>query len=1223
MKILIADDDHKSRSILRKILTKVGYTVFQASNGVEALENVKENSPDIIISDVMMPIMDGFELCRKIKADERFKRIPFLFHTAIYLDRKDEELAMALGGERFITKPIEIDQLLEIIRQVLEDKGNKSSEKPMPSIKNDKELRALYSATLRRKLDEKMAELEIEHKALKQSEQKFRRLLEWLKEKYFFYTMDKDGAFTYVSSSITRILGYGQDEFSSQYRTFLPDNPLNRLARKRTKQSIRGKLQEPYEVEIFHKDGNVHTLEVRETPVFEGPEVVGVEGVAHDITKERRREQVILTRLKLSEYSANHTLDQLLQKCLDEVERLTNSNISFFHFFEPDQQQVHLQMWSRKTLDDMCTAEAKGMHYSVNQAGVWADCIREGKPVIHNDYESLKAKKGLPKGHAPVIRELVVPVWRDDKIVAVLGVGNKKNEYTNADVEIIEDIADMVWDIVLRRRAEEDKSETEQKLKAIFNHRFQMTGLLDTDGKVLMANDTVGRMVGVDSSELTGKHIWKLPHFFHSRELQLQIEASVKKASRGDPVSIETTHVDLEGNIRNVDFSLTPVKDDWGNIIYIIPEGRDITEKKLSEEKLIESERNYREIYNAGSDAIIIHDAETGKIVDVNQPMLEMFGYNREEALKLEIGDLSSEESPYTQIEAVKKIQRAKKAGPQLFEWFACHKGGTCFWIEVALSITTIGGKGRVLAVLRNITQRKQLDSELRLVKHSIEHSAYPFFWIQKDSRLVYVNEAACQSLGYTDAELCTMHVNDIDPDFSMETWPEFWGKLKSGKTLTFESRHGRKNGEVFPVEITANHLEFEGQEHLFAYVKDISDQIAYETRQKRLERQLQQAQKMEAVGTLAGGIAHDFNNILSSILGYTELAQFGEHDSEKPRHYFDEVLKAINRAKDLVSQILTFSRKQDQELKPLKAGVVVKEALKLLRSSIPVTIEIKSYIDPNCGLILADATRFHQIIMNLCTNAYQAMKQSGGLIKVNLRPFSCEYEIILSGGVLLEQGSYLKLEVADTGHGIPSEYVDRVFEPYFTTKEKGEGTGLGLAIVHGIVEDFNGKLDVISKVGQGTTFLIYLPVIGDINNKETKLDNLPSLTGGNEHILFVDDEKSLVKFNKIMLESIGYRYTGFTKSSDALNAFADSPDDFDLVVTDMTMPYLTGDQLAREMREIRPGIPIILCTGFSDSLLSEQAKGVEFSGYLSKPILKKNMAAKIREVLDGRYSSD
>jgi PAS domain S-box-containing protein len=772
------------------------------------------------------------------------------------------------------------------------------------------------------------------------------------------------------------------------------------------------------------------------------------------------------------------------------------------------------------------------------------------------------------------------------------------------------------WNRRLKRQVGRKTAElvsSEKRLKAIFNHRFQLTALLRPDGKLLIANENVCNMVGVGFKGIEGKYLWELPHWSHSEEMQRQVQDGIESAQKGNLVQFETTHLDSEGNIHYIEFSLTPVRNEKGEVIYIVPEGHDTTTKKQAENRLIESERNYREIYNSSSDAIFLHDSETGHIIDVNQTMLEMFGYTYEEALQLELGDISSGEPPYTQKEAIKKLKKALNEGPQLFEWAVCHKDGSCFWIEVSLRSTTIGGKGRVLAVVRDISERKLLDNELRLVKHSVEHSAYPFEWIQKDARFFYVNDATCLSLGYTSEELCSMYVSDIDPDFPIETWPGFWDKLKEEKTLTFESRHLKKTGEIFHVEITANHLEFEGKEHVFAYVKDISEKVQYEVKQKNLEKQLQHAYKMEAIGTLAGGIAHDFNNILSGILGYAELSKMSSSTDKKLLGFLDNIMAAGNRAKDLVQQILTFSRQTDHNLTTVSIKNILKEALKLLRASLPSTIEIKQNMKSN-SLILGDPTQVHQIIMNLCTNSGHAMQESGGILEIDL--LNVEHD---AGNISqypdLEFGSYVLLTVSDTGHGIPPEVLEQIFNPFFTTKEKGEGTGMGLAVVHGIVKSYGGAIYVHSESGEGSNFEVFLPSIK--SKSEPAYDTQAIFPEGTEHILYVDDEPTLLEIGEKMLEGLGYKVFTRTSSIEALEFFRAQPDRFDLVITDLTMPKLTGDKLAGELVAIRKDIPIILCTGFSNRLTEDKIDSIGIKGILMKPVIRTDLAQMVRKVLD------
>ena len=387
------------------------------------------------------------------------------------------------------------------------------------------------------------------------------------------------------------------------------------------------------------------------------------------------------------------------------------------------------------------------------------------------------------------------------------------------------------------------------------------------------------------------------------------------------------------------------------------------------------------------------------------------------------------------------------------------------------------------------------------------------------------------------------------------------------------------------------------------------------EEEKENLAIQLRQAQKMEAIGTLAGGIAHDFNNILSAIIGYTEIAKLGIAESSPVHKDLDEVLKAGNRAKELVQQILTFSRKSQQQLKPIQPHMIVTEALKFLRASIPTSIELEQDVDSDCGLILSDPTQLQQVVVNLCTNAFQAMEVKGGVLRVELKPATIS-TVNAHEFPVLTRGKYVKLSVSDTGSGIDKAWRERIFEPYFTTKEQGKGTGMGLAVVLGIVQGYGGTIVVDSKVGEGSRFDIYIPQIeGNMEQQETALDE--SLPTGTEKVMVIDDEQSIALLNKRNLESLGYRVDTFTNSVEAFEDFKSHADDFDLIITDQTMPQMTGSELATQLLKIRPDIPIILLTGYSSSVSMGKAKEIGIRDFLMKPADRKKMAYAVRKVLD------
>jgi PAS domain S-box-containing protein len=397
--------------------------------------------------------------------------------------------------------------------------------------------------------------------------------------------------------------------------------------------------------------------------------------------------------------------------------------------------------------------------------------------------------------------------------------------------------------------------------------------------------------------------------------------------------------------------------------------------------------------------------------------------------------------------------------------------------------------------------------------------------------------------------------------------------------------------------------------------IMDVTKSKQDEEGRIKLQDQLLQAQKMEAIGQLAGGVAHDFNNILGAILGYAELAQEVSPPGSTLREDIDQVVRASHRAKDLVKQILAFSRQAETVLIPMKLALIVREAAKMLRSSLPSTIAIEQNIDMDAGLILADPTQIHQIVMNLGTNALHAMEETGGTLSISLeRKTLAKKDIVNEPG--MNPGCFLQLSVGDTGPGIAPELWDKIFDPYFTTKEVGKGTGMGLSIIHGIVKNYGGTVSFNSHPGEGTVFQILLPASVDkVEIDEDKPEKIVRL--GNERILFIDDEEILAEVGKSMLEPLGYRVTVRSSSLEALTTFQKQPETFDLVITDQTMPGMTGSDLARRMLQIRPGIPIILCTGYSTIISEEKAKSLGIKGFAMKPLAKNELAALIRKVLD------
>lgn len=509
----------------------------------------------------------------------------------------------------------------------------------------------------------------------------------------------------------------------------------------------------------------------------------------------------------------------------------------------------------------------------------------------------------------------------------------------------------------------------------------------------------------------------------------------------------------------------------------------------------------------------------------------------------------------------------------------------------------------------------KQSEEKYRRLVEALREN-YIFYTHDTNGVFTYVSPSVTTVLGYSQEDfLC--HYTEYLVNKDLNEWTKYHTEqaISGKKQPLFELQILHKDGSIRLLEITEEAI-FDKDGNVVA-VEGIANDI---TKKKHLENKLRQVQKMEAIGTLAGGIAHDFNNILMGILGYCEIVKLKVATDSPVQNDIDQIINASNRAKDIVRQILTFSRQTEQGKKPVMVQYILKEALKLLRSSIPTTINFQPEIYPNCGAVLADPSQIHQVIMNLCTNAYHAMREHGGILAVKLSEIEVDDTYYLSP-LDLKPGTYVKLEISDTGVGIEKHILEKIFDPYFTTKGKGEGTGLGLAIVHGIVKALDGHITVYSEPGKGSCFSVYLPQV-EAQKTTFEEKNKKAYIGGDEHILLVDDEKQILELEKTILKGLGYQVTFLSDPFEALKFFKSDPAAIDLVITDMTMPGMSGANLAKNLIDIRDNIPIILCTGFSEVINEKKAKSLGIRRYIMKPVITHELTTIIREVLDIKPST-
>ncbi len=639
-------------------------------------------------------------------------------------------------------------------------------------------------------------------------------------------------------------------------------------------------------------------------------------------------------------------------------------------------------------------------------------------------------------------------------------------------------------------------------------------------------------------------------------------------------------------------------------------------EKQKTREALRESQEKYKALYDNAPLSYQSLD-DDGCFIDVNPMWLKTLGYAREEIIGKNFGSFLH---PDWKPHFVKNFPAFKERGYVNDAQFKIqHKDGHYLDIsfEGCIGYHPNGIFKQTYCVFKDITENKQAEAALRESEErfrDISHSMADWIWeTDKNGKYTFLSQSGNNFLGYSLEELIGKTLFEVIPREEGTAVRDLYleNTSKSKPIHDIESWHIAKDGTK--VCLLTNGVPIRDANGALQGYRGVNKDI---TSQKKLEQELLQSQKMEAIGTLAGGIAHDFNNILSGILGYSQIIKQQVAAESSVGKDIREVLRAGKRAVDLVKQILTLSRKTDTEKQPLQPHLIVKEALKMLRSILPTTIHIEQNIDPECGLVLANSTHIHQITVNLCTNALHAMEDEKGTLIVNLQRKEVRSSEIDVGGV--SSGPFVVLTISDTGCGMDEETISRIFEPYFTTKEAGRGTGLGLAVIHGIVQDNRGVIRVKSTPGEGSSFAVYLPVFKKENFTGHDSDKKTIPLGGTEHILVVDDELLIVRATQRQLENVGYRVTASSDSKEALEKILSGPEQFDLLITDQTMPGMTGSELTLAVRKVKPDMPVILCTGHSDLVSKEKALAAGIDKYVTKPIAGNELFQVVRSVLDG-----
>ncbi|MBS4098789.1 MAG: PAS domain S-box protein [Sulfuricella sp.] len=937
----------------------------------------------------------------------------------------------------------------------------------------------------------------------------------------------------------------------------------------------------------------------------------------------RRYEEGLELLLKLNLRSSQMTEKQICDLALDIAVKTTRSGIGYLHLVNDDQNTISLTSWNAQAAKN-CTA-IPNAHYPLESAGIWADCARMRRPVIHNDYQNMVDKKSCPEGHAHLLRHMSVPVVDGDKVRLIIGVGNKQRDYVDEDAQQLQWVANEVQKIVLKRRAEEALQESEGRFRFIAD---LSPGLIWVSGESKLGtwfNKTWLDFTGRSMAQEMGNG-WT--EGVHPEDLERCLAIYSSHFDNRLPFSMEYRLRHYDGAYRWVLDAGQPRFDESGVFKGYVDSCLDITEQRDAEGQL----RKLWLAVEQSPSSIMVSDLDS-RIEYVNQAFEKISGYRQEEVLGRNPRILHSGETPATTYQ---QMRNALARGDIWEGEFINRRKNGEIYTEFARISPVRQSDGRIthyLAIKEDITERKRAEDAIREAKTLLQcviDSTPDWIHVKdREHRFMLVNQSFARAFNQTpehmvgrfDSDFLPLDMCDGNADRAIPSVHDDDDAIFNGDSI--HNPYDKvffENGEIRVFDTFKGPLRDPLQKVYgnLTYRRDITERYNTEQEQRVLEKQLRQSQKMELIGHLTGGIAHDFNNILAAIFGYAELAQMSPVLKQNPQLslYLQEILQAGIRAKELVSQLLTFSHKKEAVTEPIIVAPIIKEVTKLLRSTMPATISIKASVAKDLPEALISAVHLHQILMNLGINARDAIVEKGS-VEINAK------QVVLGGRNTCDSchqnfsGEYLMLSVKDSGSGIPPENLLKIFDPFFSTKEVGRGSGLGLSVIHGIVHSANGHIRVLSVPGEGAEFRVYLPAQSRASERSVRdlkpdADRVPA----RGHVLVVDDEASIVGFMTALLEGLGYKVTGLNNPTEALRFFQNDPQAIDLVITDQTMPDMTGAELASAMLARRPDLPIVLSTGYSNAIDEDMARRIGIRRFLMKPVPAKILADVVAECL-------